>query len=70
MSFFIGNSITPLANDVSLNLPLNGNSGLKLKSIGNTNTRTQIAEMLTYSVALTDSDRIYIANKLKLKYNL
>ena len=70
MSFFIGNSTSPLANDISLNLPLNGNSGLKLKSIGNTNTRTQIAEMLTYSVALTDSDRIYIANKLKLKYNL
>ena len=70
MGFFVGNSIIPLANDVNLNLPLSGNNGLKLKSTGNGNTRTQIAEIVAYNVALTEADRIYIASKLKNKYNL
>jgi hypothetical protein len=70
MSFYVGNNNNALTNDAGLNLPLTGNNGLRLQSIGNGNTRTQITEMITYDVALTDADRIYIANKLKGKYGI
>lgn len=53
-----------------LNLPLTSNNGLKLQSVGNSNSRTQVAEIVAFDVALTDADRLYIVSKLKGKYSL
>ncbi|MCP4267738.1 MAG: hypothetical protein GY777_19585 [Candidatus Brocadiaceae bacterium] len=70
MSFFVGDSPIPLIENELLNLPLTSNNGLKLQSVGNGNSRTQVAEIVAFDVALTDADRLYIASKLKRKYSL
>jgi hypothetical protein len=74
MTAFINNSDVPLASDPSLNLPLTSNNGLKLNasslSSPGDNTRSQVVEIRAFNVALTDLDRLQIANVILNKYGL
>ena len=74
MTAFINNSDVPLASDPSLNLPLTSNNGLKLNasslSSPGDNTRSQVVEIRAFNVALTDLDRLQIANAILNKYGL
>ena len=74
MNAFINNSDIPLASDANMNIPLTSNNGLKINaaSLSNpgANTRSQVVEIRAYNVALTDADRIQIANQIINKYGL
>ena len=63
-----------IADDQSLNIPLTSNNGLMLNSINlndpSEGSRSLIAEIKLYDVALNDTDRTKIATKLMQKYNL
>lgn len=74
MTAFINDSDVPLSSDASLNIPLTSNNGLKLNaySLSNPgeNTRSQVVEIRAFNVALTDADRLQIANQILNKYSL
>ena len=74
MTAFINDSDVPLSSDASLNLPLTSNNGLKLNAFSlsspGDDTRSQVVEIRAFNVALTDSDRLQIANQILNKYGL
>ena len=63
-----------IADDQSLNIPLTSNNGLMLNSMNlndpSEGSRSLIAEIKLYDVALNDADRTKIATKLMQKYRL
>ncbi len=63
-----------IGDDANLNIPLISNDGLmlnsKILSDPDGSSRSMIAELRAYDVALSDIDRVYIAKKLMQKYNL
>ena len=63
-----------IADDQSLNIPLTSNNGLMLNSVNlndsSEGSRSLIAEIKLFDVALNDTDRTKIASKLMQKYNL
>ena len=74
MKAFINDADNPLAANTSLNIPLTSNNGLKLNAASLSNpgddTRSQVVEIRAYNVALTDSDRLQVANQIINKYGL
>ena len=74
MNAFINNSDIPLASDANMNIPLTSNNGLKINAVSlsspGADTRSQVVEIRAYNVALTDADRILIANQITNKYGL
>jgi hypothetical protein len=74
MKAYINNSDTPLAADANVNIPLTSNNGLKINAASLSNpgddTRSQVVEIRAYNVALTDVDRMQIANQIINKYGL
>ena len=73
MQAFI-NENNMIANDQNLNIPLTSNNGLMLNSINlndpSQGSRSLIAELKLFDVALNDADRRKVALKLMQKYNL
>ncbi len=74
MKAFINDADSPLSQNAALNLPLTSNNGLKLNaaSLSNPgdNARSQVVEIRAYNVALTDIDRVQIAQQIMNKYGL
>lgn len=74
MKAFINDADNPLAANANLNIPLTSNNGLKLNAASLSNpgddTRSQVVEIRAYNVALTDSDRLQVANQIINKYGL
>ena len=73
MQAFI-NENNMIANDQNLNIPLTSNNGLMLNSVNlndpTEGSRSLIAELKLFDVALNDADRRKVALKLMQKYNL
>ena len=73
MQAFI-NENNMIANDQNLNIPLTSNNGLMLNSVNlndpSEGSRSLIAELKLFDVALNDADRRKVALKLMQKYNL
>ena len=73
MQAFI-NENNMIANDQNLNIPLISNNGLMLNSVNlndpTEGSRSLIAELKLFDVALNDADRRKVALKLMQKYNL
>jgi hypothetical protein len=74
MKAYINNHQNPVAEDNSLNIPLTSNNGLMLNSMildnPSESSRTLVAEIKLYDVALNDFDRNKQITKLMAKYNL
>jgi len=74
MKAYVNDQINPIAEDNSLNIPLTSNNGLMINSkifdSPSASSRTLVAEMMLFDVALNDLDREKVTTKLMSKYNL
>tara|TARA_Y100000589_G_scaffold332217_1_gene390347 strand:+ start:15 stop:1349 length:1335 start_codon:yes stop_codon:yes gene_type:complete len=74
MKAYINNHQNPVAEDNSLNIPLTSNNGLMINSKildnASASSRTLVAEIILFDVALNDFDRKKQITKLMTKYNL
>ena len=74
MKAYINDHQNPIAEHNSLNIPLMSNNGLMINSEilddPSASSRTLIAEIKLFDVALNEFDRKKVTNKLMAKYNL